>query len=172
MHLKYCSNCGEENTNRKIGGQKRFYCLDCDIVHYKNPKPTATLVCPRESDILFVKQAFEPAKGSWCLLDGFMELNESIQEASVRELVEETGLTGNITRLLGTCSHFNTVFGDVLLFGMVLDLDSYDEIHIGDDAADAKHFPLQYLPTLAFPCHKKIVDMYKESMSITKYQRL
>jgi len=164
-HLEFCSNCGNKNVFGNCEGRNRFHCAHCGTIHYENPKPTATLICPSGNKILLVKRAFEPAKGFWSLPGGFMELNETIEMAAERELFEETGLSGFVTEILGHCSHFNTVFGDVLLIGMVVRIDDFSNLKPGDDAAEAVFFPLDNPPVLAFPCHQKILDMYLERIS-------
>ncbi len=159
-YLEYCSNCGNKNTFGYHAGRKRYHCTRCGTIHYENPKPTATMVCPKGKSILLVKRAFEPAKGFWSLPGGFMELNETLQMAAQRELKEETNLNGKVSQVLGHCSHFNTVFGDVLLIGLLMDVQDYSHIVPDDDAEEAEFFPLDDLPPLAFRCHREIVDMY------------
>jgi len=159
-HLEYCSNCGKKNTFALIEGVKRFHCTHCHTIHYENPKPAATLICPRKSEILLVKRAFEPAKGHWCLPGGFLEMHETPEEAALRELREETGLTGRVVHFLGHCSHFGTVFGDILLLAMVVNIEPGQEIICGDDAAEARYFPITQLPQLAFYCHDRFIEMY------------
>ncbi|NQU68229.1 MAG: NUDIX hydrolase [Candidatus Marinimicrobia bacterium] len=161
-HLEFCSNCGKKNLFSNRDGRDRYHCPDCGTIHYENPKPTATLICPKGDDILLVKRAFEPAKRYWSLPGGFVELNETIEGAAQRELKEETMLDGTVTDILGHCSHFNTVFGDVLLVGLVMEIKDYSQIIPGDDAMDAQFFPLKGLPQLAFYCHEEIVRKYLE----------
>ena len=43
----YCSSCGQKNTYSEIEGRNRFHCRECNTIHYENPKPTATLICPK-----------------------------------------------------------------------------------------------------------------------------
>ncbi|NOZ08754.1 MAG: NUDIX hydrolase [FCB group bacterium] len=162
-HLEYCSNCGSKNVSGLKDGHRRQYCPNCGVIHYENPIPTATLICPRGNDLLLVRRALSPAKGEWSLPGGFMERGETPEMAAVRELHEETNLTGKPLRFLGYCSHFNTVFGDVLLLGLLMQIDSYEGMKAGDDAAEIGFFPMQTLPRLAFPCHEKIVRFYLES---------
>ena len=54
-----------------------------------------------------------------------------------RELLEETNLQGSVSNLLGTCSHFNTVFGDILLIGMEVQIVDWSTLKAGDDAEEA-----------------------------------
>ena len=158
--LIYCSKCGQKNNFGKIDGRERYHCPECKTIHYQNPKPTATLILPKEDTILFVRRAFEPEKGSWSLPGGFLELGETLEEGAKRELKEETNLNGEVVKLLGTCSHFNSIFGDVLLIGMVMNVTNWDELQTGDDAYDATFFKINEYPALAFECHQKIFNMY------------
>ena len=91
--LVYCSTCGKENNFGYIDGSNRYHCKSGDSIHYQNPKPTATLILPKDDTILFVRRAYEPEKGSWSLPGGFLELGETLEQGAKRELKEETGLT-------------------------------------------------------------------------------
>ena len=162
-HLEYCSNCGKKNVFGYMDGKNRFHCNFCKKIHYENPKPTATLICMNENKLLLVRRAIEPGKGEWGLPGGFIELGETANEAAIRELKEETNLKGNPIRLLGHCSHHNTIFGDVLLLGIEMKISNWNEMRAGDDAADATLFDINNLPTLAFSCHEKIVNFFKSS---------
>ncbi len=162
-NLIFCSNCGKKNVFGYQDGAQRYYCRDCNMIHYQNPKPTATLVCPKNQSILLVKRAFDPGKGLWGLPGGFIELNETPEIAAIRELKEETNLSGEVVNTLGTCSHFNTIFGDILLIGLEINITDWSTIEAGDDASEAKLFVLDKMPKLAFTCHEKIVQKYLEN---------
>ena len=109
-----------------------------------------------------VKRAVEPGKGLWGLPGGFLENGETLKIGAQRELMEETKLKGEIKQILGTCSHFNSIFGDILLIGLVVHITDWSTLEAGDDAAEAELFHLQDMPKLAFPCHEKIVDLYRQ----------
>ena len=161
-YLEFCSNCGEKNKFGIKDGNKRFYCPHCHTIHYENPKPTATLICPKNNSILLVKRAREPGKDLWGLPGGFIERGETPEEGATRELFEETNLKGKVKQILGTCSHFNTIFGDILLVGIEILIFDWSQIKAGDDATEAILFPLGDLPILAFPCYEKTVEMYRQ----------
>ena len=163
-NLKYCSSCGKLNNYGLKEGLNRYFCNKCNIIHYENPKPTATLICPRGDDILLVKRAFEPAIGEWSLPGGFMELNETLEQAAIRELKEETNLDGNVVKLLGNCSHFNSIFGDILLLGIEMKIDNWSNLKVGDDASEAAFYNFNNHPPLAFECHIKILNMYIDTL--------
>ena len=160
--LIYCSTCKTKNNYSEIEGQIRYHCPSCKTIHYQNPKPTATLICIEDNKILLVKRAFNPAKGFWSLPGGFMELNETLNEAAKRELKEDTNLNGEVIKLLGHCSHFNSVFGDILLLGFLMKINNWESLKAGDDASEAKLFDLDNCPDLAFECHHKFFLMYRK----------
>jgi len=114
----------------------------------------------RGEQMLLGKRALSPAKGMWGLIGGFMELNETIEQAAERELYEETNLKGRVQDFVGICSHFNTVFGDVLLIGMTMDIKDWSLLKAGDDVSEAQFFHINHLPELAFESHKKLVNIY------------
>jgi len=159
-YYQYCSYCGKENNYGQIDGNIRYHCLNCKTIHYENPKPTATLICPKEDAILLGRRAFNPGKGEWGLPGGFMELGETLFEAAKRELKEETNLNGEVIKILGTCSHYGSIFGDVLLIGLQVNIKNWDFMIAGDDVAELKLFNIGNLPKLAFDCHQKIVSYY------------
>ena len=161
-YLEFCSNCGEKNKFGRMDGNERFYCSGCGAIHYENPKPTATLICPRNDEILLVKRAVEPGRGLWGLPGGFLENGETLEKGAQRELMEETKLKGEVKETLGTCSHFNSIFGDILLIGLVVHITDWSTLEAGDDAAEAELFNRQDMPKLAFPCYEKIVDLYRQ----------
>ena len=159
--LEYCSQCGQKNMYGFIDGNHRYHCPHCKAIHYENPKPTATIICVQGNSILLAKRAYEPAKGEWGLPGGFMELNETLEEAAHRELKEETNLTGEVVRIISTCSHYGSVFGDILLIGLEMKIDDYSAMKAGDDAEELNFFPINNLPKIAFYCHNKFINEYK-----------
>ena len=165
--LAYCSNCGKKNKYGFIDGNKRYHCEHCKSIHYENPKPTATIICIKNDKILLAKRAFEPAKGEWGLPGGFMELNETLYEAASRELKEETNLIGDVTYLLSTCSHYGTIFGDILLIGVEMEVLDFSDMKAGDDAEELDFFELDNLPDIAFYCHQKFIDEFKNQKKKT-----
>jgi ADP-ribose pyrophosphatase YjhB (NUDIX family) len=163
-YLEFCSNCGSKNQQGYKDGNIRYFCSKCKLIHYENPKPTATLICICKNQLLLVKRAKAPAKGKWGLPGGFIEMNETPEEGGLRELLEETNLHGKSPQILGTCSHYNTMFGDILLIGMVVKVDNWENMRAGDDAEEARLFPIKKLPDIAFICHRKIIEMYQKSL--------
>jgi len=155
---RFCSYCGEKLVEKAFQEKMQRYCHTCDRIHYNNPFPAvAALVSNQASQLLLVKRAVEPAKGEWCLPGGFIEIDESIEEAVLRELREETGIEGEIGGLVDFFSTRSPLYGSLLIFGYRVTMLG-GELQAGDDAQDVGFFDLDDLPPVAFLSHKRLIE--------------
>ena len=107
--------------------------------------------------ILLIRRKNEPFNGRWALPGGFVEYGETVEEAVLREFEEEVGLKARIKKLLGVYSKPDRdPRGQVI--SIVFLLYAEGEAKAGDDAADARFFPLDNLPPLAFDQEEIIID--------------
>ncbi len=110
-------------------------------------------------NVLLIQRKFPPFEKQWALPGGFLNMNETLEDAVERELQEETGLKGVRFKQFHAFSGIDrdprhrTI--TVAFWGI---LNSHDEIIADSDAMDAKWFPIDHLPTLAFD-HKEIVEI-------------
>lgn len=100
MRPRFCIACGAALEPREVEGRSRLVCSACDRVSYENPVPAAAAVVRRGQQILLVRRAIEPRRGSWGLPAGYQEIDESPETTAVREVREETGLLVRVTGLL------------------------------------------------------------------------
>jgi ADP-ribose pyrophosphatase YjhB (NUDIX family) len=93
--MAYCSSCGKQLTWQWVAADSRLrqVCDSCRAVYYQNPKVLVACLVHWQRRILMCRRAIEPAKGFWFAPTGFVEAGESLEEAAVRELSEETGLS-------------------------------------------------------------------------------
>lgn len=66
----------------------------------KRPLACVGVVCRRGDDVLLIKRGREPLKGKWSIPGGKIDFGEAVRDAALRELREETGVEGRITRLI------------------------------------------------------------------------
>lgn len=163
--ILFCTVCGNDLMAKIIEGRTRAYCPACGWIAYENPLPCAAAFVKNEHEkILLVKRGVEPGKGKWALPSGFIELDETPEEACLRELKEETGLDGRIVRLLGVYSQASAVYKYVLIIGY--EVETAGVLSAGSDSLDARFFPPRDLPVIAFPSHREMIhDGIKDSQS-------
>jgi 8-oxo-dGTP diphosphatase len=94
--------------------------------------------------ILMIRRGHGPAAGAWSVPGGRVEHGETLAEATVRELREETGLEGVCGTLVGWVERLDGPHHFVILDFRVTVLDPTDPV-AGDDAAEAAWVPLAEL---------------------------
>lgn len=126
-------------------------------MEYKNPKLTVDGIIINNDKILLIKRKNDPFKDKWALPGGYVEYGETVENAVVREIHEETNLSVEIKELLGVYSSPDRdPRGHTVTIAFILDVKGGD-IKGGDDAVDAKFFKIQDLPDLSFD-HDKIIE--------------
>ncbi|MBD3407836.1 MAG: NUDIX domain-containing protein [Candidatus Lokiarchaeota archaeon] len=136
------------------------------MLMYRNPSPTVDTIILDKDRVVLVKRKNEPYKGMWVLPGGFVDYGETVEEAAVREVMEETGLEIKLKAILGVYSdpardprkHIqSTVFIAQYISGTPIG---------GDDAAEAKWFTLEELNkvSLAFD-HNQIIKDFIDWMN-------
>lgn len=88
-------------------GRARPACPQCGYIVYRNPVPVALVVATRDDQLLLVHRTRAPLADYWAPPTGYVEINESVEEAAVRETKEETGVDVAITQLLKIYSRAN-----------------------------------------------------------------
>jgi 8-oxo-dGTP diphosphatase len=128
------------------------YCYD-----YPRPALTVDIVIFSLRDdrlqVLLVQRGEPPFKGMWALPGGFVRMEESLEEAALRELEEETGLEDAYLEQLFT-------YGDIdrdprgrvvtVSYFALIPADKRVRFEGGSDVARASWFPIDRLPELAF----------------------
>ncbi len=111
--------------------------------------------------VLLIKRKNPPFKGQWAIPGGFVEEEESLEDAVERELLEETGVKIDYLEQLYT---FGQPDRDprkriisVAYFGLVKS-SQFTKLEANTDAEEAKWFNIKQLPKLAFD-HKQILNM-------------
>lgn len=128
--------------------------VTADIVVFRKKPPTI--------EIALIQRKNDPYAGKWALPGGFVETDEGIKKAAIRELQEETGLQQKESAL-----QFIYFFDDpdrdprgrIISFAFAVEVGIDAPIKGGDDAGDARWFALDDLPELAFD-HQSILSRY------------
>ncbi len=136
---------------------------------YKYPRPALTvdIIITRikndVAEILLIQRLNPPFKDSWAFPGGFVDMNETLEQAAVRELQEETGLVDIKIKQFKAYSAVNrdprgrTV--SVIFTGVAND---NAKIKAGDDAKNAAWFNIEQLPPLAFDHNEIVMEALKK----------
>jgi ADP-ribose pyrophosphatase YjhB (NUDIX family) len=125
--FRYCPVCG--NARWVVNDFKSKRCEACAFVYYANAAAaTAAIIVNSRGEMLAVRRAKEPAKGTLDLPGGFVDMGESIEQGMRREILEETGL--QVTAM----DYLFSLPNDYLYSGMTIHtVDAVFLVHVGDD---------------------------------------
>ncbi len=116
---------------------------------------TVDIVClyptQKPQKVALIKRGCEPCLGQWALPGGFVEIDESLEQAARRELWEETGLKPQkIEQFYCFGDLGRDPRGRTISIAYLALFDQLESGHAKDDAAAFDWLPLSNLPPLAF----------------------
>ena len=155
--VNYCQRCGHRLAEKSIESKPRLYCPDCGHIAFLDPKVAAAVLVMMEGRIVMVKRGVEPAMGRWAFPSGFVDRGESVEDAAVREVKEETGLDVRLTGLVGLYSST----GSPIVLAVYAAEVTGGRLRAGHDAKETALFHPDELPPLAFPHDDQIVSDWR-----------
>ena len=145
------------------------------MFEYEYPRPAASVdvvvsrIIDGDEHILLIQRKHEPFQGSWALPGGFIEMDETLEQAAARELKEETCLDAVAICQIGT---FSAVDRDprsrVISTAFDVTVDAAQTPVAADDAADWQWKSLKSLDCeieLAFD-HEDILNVWKKKRTL------
>lgn len=130
MHVldkfQYCPICGSPHF--EINNIKSKKCKDCGFSYYLNASSaTVALIVNEKDELLVVRRKNDPGKDMLDMPGGFVDMDETGEEAMAREVKEETGLEA--TEVSYQFSYPNTYLYSGFL---VLTLDMFFKVKVKD----------------------------------------
>ena len=146
--VRFCPSCGFKMATRSVRGVSRRVCERCAHIHYAEPKVAVGVAVFRDDQLLLVRRTMQPGRGRWALPGGFLDLGEDPRLAAAREAAEEAGVEVVVGAVIDVFANPADEGGAVF----VLFAASWrsGEPAGGDDADDARFFPRDALPEIAF----------------------
>lgn len=145
---------------------------------YEHPRAALTVDCVvfgldgSDLKVLLIRRGIDPFAGCWALPGGFVHVDETLEQAAIRELVEETGVENVYLEQLYT---FGTVDRDprervvsVAYYALVKLSDH--RVRAATDAREAAWFAIDELPVLAFDHDSILATAHERLRSKVRYQ--
>ncbi len=165
MEPKFCARCGHALAARVVEDQRvRPVCPACGLIVYQNPPIAAGVIAERaDGEIVLVLRGENPGKGLWGLPAGFMEIDETIEQAARRECLEETGLTVELDALWGVWSFYHEwkhSSGVLVLYRARI---VGGQARAGSDSDQVEFFAPDQIPDalLAFETHREAIAKWR-----------
>lgn len=135
----------------------RFYhAVDCIIFGFSGG----------ELNLLLLKRRFEPGKGEWSLMGGFVQEGECMDDAAKRVLAELTGLTDVFMQQVGTFGQVDRDPGERVIstaYYALININEYDRQLVEEH--NAYWVNINEVPNLLFD-HKEMVDRARQIMKL------
>jgi NAD+ diphosphatase len=156
---KFCTNCKTELVDKDHFKE----CPKCKKQYFFNAKPTVALVLTNnKNEVLLTKRAHDPYKNWWDVTGGFVEPNETLEEAVQRELKEETGLSVSDLKYICSLPENYDFRGEIIpvvaavFTGKAVDNET---VVVADDVADYKFVPVDQVDvdTIAFDNQREVI---------------
>ncbi|MDT7044212.1 NUDIX hydrolase [Candidatus Nitronereus thalassa] len=167
--MKYCSLCGAFTTFAIPPGDNlpRHVCQQCQTVHYQNPKVVVGCIPEWQDQILLCKRAIEPRYGLWTFPAGFMENDETIEQAALRETEEEAKANVTLTGLYTVFSipHVSQVY---LVFRGTMKDPTFGA---GEESLEVQLFNLDQIPwtEMAFTVIEETLRLYSQDRATGQF---
>jgi NAD+ diphosphatase len=156
---RYCSRCG--HPLRMSSAERAKECPECGLLHFPRLSPAIIVLVERNHELLLARSRhFLP--GMYSVLAGFVEPGETLEEAVVREVREEVGLSVKDIHYFGSQPW---PFPHSLMIGFTATYAG-GEISLDDsEIEDAGWFTVDHLPSIPnkISIARKLIDWFIEN---------
>ncbi|MDR3093528.1 MAG: NUDIX domain-containing protein [Bacteroidales bacterium] len=163
--LHFCPYCGADAF--RASEENYLQCGVCSRKFFINASAAvACVIVNPQKEILFTRRRFEPAKGLLDLPGGFVNSDETAEDAARREVHEELNLHVDALRYFGSSPNRYICAGMLyytLDLGFECMVSDFSAIQAGDDVEQFLFVPYNAidLTLFGFPSIRKLVEMYK-----------
>lgn len=154
----HCSFCGQAFAPEQPWPRR---CAGCGNTSYLNPLPVAVLILPVDGGVLTVRRTITPGLGQLALPGGFIDIGESWQEAAVRELEEEAGITIAADEVADFYAR-SAPEGMLLVFGVVRPRSAAELPPFTPTSEASERVIITEPIELAFPLHTEALRVFFE----------
>jgi ADP-ribose pyrophosphatase YjhB (NUDIX family) len=116
--LNHCTRCGAALRFGPLVGEERnrLACPVCGLIAYVNPRLVVTAFPITDAgEVVLLRRGIEPGRGLWAQPGGFLEVDETVTEAAIRETLEEIGLVVEPSEIVGLYSRLEAAVVTLVL---------------------------------------------------------
>lgn len=110
--FRYCPRCGEARL--QPNNAKSFVCTSCGFVYYHSSAAVVAAIIEYEDKIILTHRANEPQKGTLALPGGFVDYEEDLECALIRELQEELNI--KVSTPIYLCSYGESFLAEEVVY--------------------------------------------------------
>lgn len=143
----------------------RLTCSKCGYIFYENPVVGVAVIVLNSSGHILLGRRSGSYKGLWCIPCGYVEYNEDVFDAAVREFQEETGLKVKITGVYTVQSNFHNPEVHTVGIWFMAEVVA-GELRAQADLDEVGYFDLFSPPPLAFPTDAKVIKMLADEKDL------
>jgi NADH pyrophosphatase NudC (nudix superfamily) len=157
----YCLQCGTPLEARHHEDRERPTCPACGFIHYLDPKIAVAVILGDDHGVLLGRRRVDPSSGRWSFPAGYVNRGEVLEEAAVREVLEEFGVAVQLTGLVGVYSERDE---PVVLVVYAGEVQAGEPRPDGIEVSEIQRFGLGVLPDdMAFAHDRHVLADWKRA---------
>ena len=163
MVNQYCLKCGAQMVWQSVEDRPREVCPACGYIHYLHLKVAVAAQIELGGQLLLLKRAYDPWKGTWNLPAGYVEVDETLEAAVVREVWEESGFKVRVEELVGNFFFEDDPRGNGILLVFRAIIVSGD-LHPNHQSAEVAYFTPDRLPdNICGAGHLRAIETWRQA---------
>ncbi len=132
LEYKYCPVCASALRELHLATEDRprLVCAACGHIFYLNPRVVSGTLPIQDGKVWLLRRGIEPRAGYWTHPAGYQELDETTEEAAIRETREEIGCHVSLDGLLGVYSRAHAPVVNVVYLASFTDCDQQPQLTV------------------------------------------
>ncbi len=159
--FRFCHRCGARLLGRTVHDRVRPACPECGRIVFLDPKLAVVVLVSLNDRLVLVRRAIEPALGRWSFPSGYVDRGETVEEAAVREVLEETGLDVCVDGFVGLYSARD----NPVVLAVYSAAVTGGKLAAGQEAQEVGLYVPDALPDLPFPHDEQILADWRAASS-------
>lgn len=154
---KFCPTCKAKLKRKLIDRRRLLFCSNCGFTFWNNPKPVTSVILHTNGKIMLLQRANKPLKNYWCLPGGYIDYEETSEEAIRRETKEGVGFKiGQLGSLFGVYRIDNDPRG--VNIDIIYEAELEGKILLSEEHHNYKLFATNELPAKIAYKHRNAIE--------------